>query len=378
MRERLTKNDVEKIQAEIEHRKLVERKELIEAVKEARSHGDLSENFEYHAAKKAKNQNESRIRYLERMLKTAEIVEDHSKEDEIGLNNTVELYCEDDDEVETYRIVTSVRGSSLNGLVSIESPIGKAMLGHKEGERVYIKVNDDFGYYVVIRKVIKTEELEMKITTVLFDLDGTLTDSGPGIMNSVKYALEKVGEPTPDVDELRKFIGPPLKGQFMEHCGIDEEKAAEMVTLYREYFTVTGIFENSVYDGVEEMLKTLKQAGLKIAMATSKPEKFAKIIADHFELAQYFDVIGGACMDETRTEKQDVIRYVLEQCEEKELDKIVMVGDRSYDILGGHAEGLKVIGVLYGYGDLKELSEAGADALATTPQEVAELVLATS
>ena len=207
----------------------------------------------------------------------------------------------------------------------------------------------------------------MKITTVLFDLDGTLTDSGPGIMNSVKYALEKVGEPTPDVDELRKFIGPPLKGQFMEHCGIDEEKAAE-----------TGIFENSVYDGVEEMLKTLKQAGIKIAMATSKPEKFAKIIADHFGLAQYFDVIGGACMDETRTEKQDVIRYVLEQCEEKELDKIVMVGDRSYDILGGHAEGLKVIGVLYGYGDLKELSEAGADALATTPQEVAELVLATS
>ena len=159
--------------------------------------------------------------------------------------------------------------------------------------------------------------------------------------------------------------------------GEDEEKAAEMVTLYREYFTVTGIFENSVYDGVEEMLKTLKQAGIKIAMATSKPEKFAKIIADHFGLAQYFDVIGGACMDETRTEKQDVIRYVLEQCEEKELDKIVMVGDRSYDILGGHAEGLKVIGVLYGYGDLKELSEAGADALATTPQEVAELVLET-
>lgn len=151
---------MEKIQAEIEHRKLVERKELIEAVKEARAHGDLSENFEYHAAKKAKNQNESRIRYLERMLKTAEIVEDHSKSDEIGLNNTVELYCEDDDEVETYRIVTSVRGSSLNGLISIESPIGKALLGHKEGERVYIKVNDDFGYYVVIRKVIKTESEE--------------------------------------------------------------------------------------------------------------------------------------------------------------------------------------------------------------------------
>ena len=157
MREKLTKSDVEKIREEIEHRKLVERKELIEAVKEARTHGDLSENFEYHAAKKEKNRNESRIRYLERMLKTAVIVEDESKEDEIGLNNTVEVYCEDDEEVETYRIVTSVRGSSLNGLVSIESPLGKALLGHKEGDRVFIKVNDDFGYYVIVKKVIKTQ-----------------------------------------------------------------------------------------------------------------------------------------------------------------------------------------------------------------------------
>ena len=157
MREKLTKSDVEKIREEIEHRKLVERKELIEAVKEARSHGDLSENFEYHAAKKEKNRNESRIRYLERMLKTAVIVEDESKEDEIGLNNTVEVYCEDDEEVETYRVVTSVRGSSLNGLVSIESPLGKALLGHKEGDRVFIKVNDDFGYYVIVKKVIKTQ-----------------------------------------------------------------------------------------------------------------------------------------------------------------------------------------------------------------------------
>ena len=157
MREKLTKSDVEKIREEIEHRKLVERKELIEAVKEARSHGDLSENFEYHAAKKEKNRNESRIRYRERMLKTGVIVEDESKEDEIGLNNTVEVYCEDDEEVETYRIVTSVRGSSLNGLVSIESPLGKALLGHKEGDRVFIKVNDDFGYYVIVKKVIKTQ-----------------------------------------------------------------------------------------------------------------------------------------------------------------------------------------------------------------------------
>ena len=158
MREKLTKSDVEKIQAEIDHRKLVERKELIEAVKEARSHGDLSENFEYHAAKKEKNRNESRIRYLERMLKTAVIVEDHSGADEVGLNNTVEIYCEDDEEVETYRIVTSVRGSSLNGLVSIESPIGKALLGHKEGDRVFVKVNENVGYYVVIKEILKTTD----------------------------------------------------------------------------------------------------------------------------------------------------------------------------------------------------------------------------
>ena len=157
MYDKLTENDIKKMQEEIEYRKIVVRKKELEAVKEARAQGDLSENFEYYAAKKEKNRNESRIRYLERMLKTAVIVEDESKEDEIGLNNTVEVYCEDDEEVETYRIVTSVRGSSLNGLVSIESPLGKALLGHKEGDRVFIKVNDDFGYYVIVKKVIKTQ-----------------------------------------------------------------------------------------------------------------------------------------------------------------------------------------------------------------------------
>ena len=136
------------------------RREAIEAVKEARAHGDLSENFEYHAAKKDKNKNESRIRYLERMLKTAVIVDDTSREDEVGINNTVELYCEDDDEIETYRLVTSVRGSSINGLISIESPIGKAILGHRVNDRVYVKVNEDYGYYVVIRSIVNTQNDE--------------------------------------------------------------------------------------------------------------------------------------------------------------------------------------------------------------------------
>lgn len=160
MREQLTKSDVQKIREEIEHRKLVVRKQAIEAVKEARAHGDLSENFEYHAAKKDKNQNESRIRYLERMLKTAEIVDDSSADNEVGINNTVTVYCEDDDETEVYKLVTSVRGSSLNGRISIESPMGKALLGHQEGDRVYVEVRSGVGYYVVIQKIDKTGETE--------------------------------------------------------------------------------------------------------------------------------------------------------------------------------------------------------------------------
>ena len=160
VKDKLTKSDVKKIEEEIEHRKLVVRKAAIEAVKEARAHGDLSENFEYHAAKKDKNQNESRIRYLERMLKNAVIVDDSSAEDEVGINNTVELYIEEDDETEVYRLVTSIRGSSLNGLISIESPLGKAIIGHKVNDRVYIKVNDDYGYYAVIKKIENTQEEE--------------------------------------------------------------------------------------------------------------------------------------------------------------------------------------------------------------------------
>jgi len=158
MGEKLTKSDVEKIKEEIAHRKLVVRKNAIEAVKEARAQGDLSENFEYYAAKRDKNQNESRIRYLEKMLKNAQIVSDESREDEVGINNTVELYMEDDDEVETYRLVTSIRGSSLKGLISTESPLGKAIFRHKVGERIYVKVNDNAGYYVVIRSIKNTND----------------------------------------------------------------------------------------------------------------------------------------------------------------------------------------------------------------------------
>ena len=158
MGEQLTENDVKKIQEEIEYRKLVVRKEALEAVKEARAQGDLSENFEYHAAKKDKNINESRIRYLERMLKNAKIVSDRSNEDEVGLNNTVEVYFEDDDETETYKLVTSIRGNSMKGLISIESPLGKAIRGHKVGDRVMVEINETTGYYVEIRSISKESD----------------------------------------------------------------------------------------------------------------------------------------------------------------------------------------------------------------------------
>lgn len=156
MHNELTAQDIKKMEEEIEYRKLVVRKEALEDVKTARAHGDLSENFEYHAAKKVKNQNESRIRYLERMIRTAVIVSDESAEDEVGMNNTVEVYFEDDDLVERYKLVTTVRGNSLEGLISTESPLGKALLGHKVGDRVYVEVNPGFGYYAVVRAIENT------------------------------------------------------------------------------------------------------------------------------------------------------------------------------------------------------------------------------
>ena len=155
MGNQMTESDIQKIKEEIEYRKLVVRKEALEAVKEARAHGDLSENFEYHAAKKDKNRNESRIRYLERLIKTAEIVSDNSKSDEIGLNNTVTVYFEEEEETETFRLVTSIRGNSLEGKISIESPMGKALLGHKVNDRVYVPVNERMGYYIIVKAIEK-------------------------------------------------------------------------------------------------------------------------------------------------------------------------------------------------------------------------------
>ena len=164
MYDELTLNDIKKMEAEIEHRKLVVRKQALEDVKVARAQGDLSEIFEYKAAKQFKNQNESRIRYLERMIKTATVISDESNDDEVGMNNTVDVYFEDDDEIETYKIVTTVRGNSLKNLISKESPLGAAIFGKRVGDRCEVKVNDDFSYYVVVKNIQNTidDEEELK------------------------------------------------------------------------------------------------------------------------------------------------------------------------------------------------------------------------
>jgi transcription elongation factor GreA len=163
LHEKLTESDVKKIQEEIEYRKLVIRKEALESVKEARAHGDLSENFEYKAAKQYKNKNEGRIRYLEKLLKNAEVIEDHAEFDEVGLNKLVRIYIPEDDEEEEYKVVTSIRGNSVKGYISIESPLGKSLLGHKVGEYVYVRVNEAYGYEVKILEIRESSDEEDRI-----------------------------------------------------------------------------------------------------------------------------------------------------------------------------------------------------------------------
>ena len=217
----------------------------------------------------------------------------------------------------------------------------------------------------------------MKYKIAIFDLDGTITDSGSGIINSIRYALEKYRLPVPEEKVLRTFIGPPLKEQFQAVCGLNEEESARMVDAYREYYTEKGIFENSVYSGVPEMLERLKESGARILMATAKPEKFARRIAEHFDFAKYFEFIGGACMDGRRTDKYEVIEYVIDQCgiSEEERKRAIMIGDRSHDMIGAGKAGQHSLGILYGYGDRGELEAADAEMIAETPEEVCELIL---
>lgn len=209
---------------------------------------------------------------------------------------------------------------------------------------------------------------------ILFDLDGTLTDPGVGITNSVAYALKKYNIIVEDKTELYKFIGPPLQESFQKFYGFSEDQSLEAVEYYREYFKVTGIYENEVYSGIEEMLLSLKKAGKYILLATSKPEEFAKRILEHFRLDKYFDYVAGATMDGTRSRKGEIIQYAIDHYPIEKLSEAVMVGDREHDIIGACQTGIDSVGVLYGYGDYEELSKAGATFIANGVEEILKLV----
>lgn len=215
----------------------------------------------------------------------------------------------------------------------------------------------------------------MKYDIVLFDLDGTLTDPALGITNSVIYALKHFDIEVADRTELYKFIGPPLMDSFAKFYGFDNEKCKEATAYYREHYREQGIFENMVYPGMEEMLQRLRSAGLRLAVATSKPEPFAKQIIEHFGLASFFDYVAGSTLAETRTNKAEVIEYALEVLGVTQRNKVLMVGDREYDVIGAEKCGLDSMGVLYGYGSKEELEAAGAKYIVEHVVDVADLIL---
>lgn len=215
----------------------------------------------------------------------------------------------------------------------------------------------------------------MSFSTILFDLDGTLTDPAEGITKSVSYALDAYGFEHGTPDTLKFFIGPPLLEQFMQFTNTNREFGEKLVNKYREYYSVYGIYENKVYDGIPAMLEKLKESGKTVVLATSKPEKFAKIILEHFNLTRYFDFIAGAAMDNSRTKKSDVIRYALAGLSHMpDTQNTVMVGDRHHDIDGAHECGLKCIGVTFGYGSLDELKHHNADFIADSVSSLEALL----
>ena len=214
-----------------------------------------------------------------------------------------------------------------------------------------------------------------KYTTVLFDLDGTLVDSGIGVTNSVAYALNKFGITPPPREELFRFIGPPLTQSFSEFCGFDEEKTTQAIAYYREYYSKQGISECVMYDGILEMIKALKSRGYKIALATSKPEIYARVVVENKGILEYLDYISAASTDEkTRATKEAVVEYALSLCEEKDTSKIVMVGDRHFDINGAKKYGIDSIGVTFGYGSRAELISAGATYTVDASYEILDIL----
>ena len=211
-------------------------------------------------------------------------------------------------------------------------------------------------------------------STILFDLDGTLTDSSQGIINSIIYALEKYDINDYDMSLLKKFLGPPLHESFEKFMGFDKEKSLQAVKSYREYFSSKGLLENEVYAGVNDLLQNLKENGKTLVVATSKPQPFTDKIMEHFDLAKYFDFIAGSNMDTTRSKKAEVIKYALSECNIKDKSKVVMIGDRAEDMIGAQSVGIDSIGVEYGYGTFDELENAGATYIAKTVDELEDLL----
>lgn len=215
----------------------------------------------------------------------------------------------------------------------------------------------------------------MEYDNILMDLDGTITNPKQGITKSVQFALKALGLHIEDLDTLTKHIGPPLKAGFMEYYDFNEEEADRAVDKYREFYDKAGILDNEVYQGMEQLLIKLRAAGKVIIVATSKPEPLAERILSHFHLDQYFDSICGATFDDQRSKKEEVIRYALEKNNITDLSKVVMIGDRKYDIEGAKEVGIASIGVLYGFGSREEIEIAGADRIATTVEEVYDVVM---
>ena len=216
--------------------------------------------------------------------------------------------------------------------------------------------------------------MKKKYKYVLFDLDGTLTNPELGITSCVMYALEKFGIKVTDRKSLHSYIGPPLSHSFRNIAGLSAEDSELAVKYYRERFSTLGIYENEVYSGVPEILQTLKERGKILVLATSKPEEYAVEILRHFDLEKYFDFIAAATMDGSRSEKADVIAYALGLAGIFSVDEAVMVGDRSYDIMGAAENGMDSVGVLFGFGGRKELESAGATYLAATVEQILEYV----
>lgn len=207
--------------------------------------------------------------------------------------------------------------------------------------------------------------------TILFDLDGTLTDSGEGIINCAILALQHFGLPIPSREEMRAFVGPPLQETFIRH-GVPADRVEEAVRVYRSRYIPIGKFENTPYPGIRELLEALNGDGHKLYVATSKPEAMSIEILEHFDLAKYFVKICGATMDASRSSKEAVIAYLLEQ--NGKPDNMVMVGDTKFDVLGAAAHGIPAIGVSWGYGKVSDMEAAGAAAIAHSPEELLELL----